>query len=76
MKYKDPFLGEIELEKIAEDRRYGVGEFVVDTIYTDTRGNYYVHTWTTAHDSEIPIRVIRKSWIDKINEFKNLTDKS
>jgi hypothetical protein len=69
MKYKDPFLGEIELQKIGEDTRYAVGEFSTDTIYVDSRGNYYIHTSTTAVDYEIPIRVLRKSLIDKIIEL-------
>lgn len=75
MKYRDPFLGEIELEKIGEDHRYAMGVDVIDTIYIDKRGNYYIHTWNSEINTEIPIQVIRKSLIDKINELTNKSNR-
>lgn len=42
MKYKDPFLGEIELKKLGESSRHLMGESIIETIYIDDCGNYYI----------------------------------
>ena len=69
MKHKDPFLGEIELKKLGETSRNAMGESVVDTIYIDESGNYYIDTWTTTGGDKQPMLFLRKSLIDKINEL-------
>jgi len=47
MKYKDPFLGEIELKLLGKTSRHLMGESVIDIIYIDESGNYYIDTWAT-----------------------------
>lgn len=69
MKYKYPFLGEIELTKLGEDSRSGFGEDVVNTIYIDDRNNYYIDTWMTIGGDKIPMQFLRKSLINKINRL-------
>ena len=62
----DPFMGEIELTKLGETTRNMVGESVIDTIYTDEQGNYWIDTWTTTGGDPIPITFLRKELIEKI----------
>lgn len=69
MKHKDPFLGEIELKKIGETSRHMMGESVIDTIYIDDRGNYYIDTWATTGGNTQPMLFLRKTLIDKIVEL-------
>lgn len=69
MKYKDPYLGEIELTKLGEDSRSGFGEDVVNRIYVDSCNNYYIDTWTTTGGDKIPMQFLRKSLINKINRL-------
>lgn len=60
MKYKDPFMGEIELTKVGETSKHLGGESRVDTIYTDSRHNYYIQTWSTLGGDPIPMAFLRK----------------
>ena len=69
MIYKDPFFGEIELKKLGETSINAVGESVVDTIYIDERGNYYIDTLVTCGNDKQPMLFLRKTLIDKINEL-------
>jgi hypothetical protein len=69
MKIINAFLGEIELTKLGETSRNLMGESVVDTIYVDERGDYYIDTWTTTGGDPIPMKFLRKELIDKINEL-------
>ena len=69
IKYKDPFLGEIELTKVGETSRNAMGESVVETIYTDDRENFYISTWTTIGGDPIPMKIIRKELAEKISQL-------
>jgi len=69
MKYTDPFLGEIELTELGFTSRHGLGEHIIDTIYIDAWGNYYIETWTTTGGDIRPMMFLRKSLIEKINEL-------
>ena len=76
-KYKDPFIGEIELLKVGETSMNLMGESVVHTIYTDNfNGHYYIDIWTTTGGDPIPMTIIPKRVIDKIIEIReNINDK-
>ena len=75
---KDPFMGEIELEKLDETSLHAVGESRIDTIYSDKRGNFWIET-TTSSDGMFepePMLFIRKGLVDlitEINQFKFFT---
>jgi len=69
MKYKDPFFGEIYLKKLGETTINDIGESIVDTIYMDESGNYYIDTWVTTGGDKQPMLFLRKALIDKINEI-------
>ena len=69
IKYKDPFLGEIELTKLGETSMHLIGESRVDTIYTDEYGNYYIDTWVTTGNDRQSMLFLRKELINKINEL-------
>ena len=62
----DPFMGEIELTKLGETTRNMVGESVIDTIYTDEQGNYWIDTWTTTGGDKTPMTFLRKELIETI----------
>lgn len=68
MKYTDPFLGEIDLKKLGEVSN---SASVIETIYIDERGNYYIETWTPDCYDKKPMFFLRKNLIDKINDFTN-----
>ena len=65
MIYKDPFLGDIELEKLITITRNMVGETVVETIYDDNRGNYFIQT-LHVDDSKSSMYRLRKEVVDAI----------
>ena len=68
MKYKDPFIGEIELTEIGETSMSGMGEIVIRTVYTDERGNYHIDAWSTTGGDRTPMTFIHKSVIEIILE--------
>ena len=73
---KDPFMGEIELEKLDETSLYAVGESRVDTIYSDKRGNFWIET-TTSSDGMFepePMLFIRKGLVDLITQLNQNKD--
>lgn len=73
MKYEDPFLGEIELERIAVNQKAAMGMYVTEEIYKDDYGNFYVNVSGLNESSEplnVPIFAIPKSVIDRIIEWK------
>lgn len=71
IKYKDPFLGEIELEKVGETSMNLMGESQVDTIYVDVKGNFWICSWVTTGGDPVPMRFLRKELIDKIVEIES-----
>ncbi len=71
-KYKDPFLGEIDLIKVGETSMHLIGEMVVHTIYTDRfNGHYYIDTWATTGGDPIPMKIIPRRVIDKIVQIES-----
>jgi hypothetical protein len=71
-KYKDPFLGEIDLIKVGETFMDLIGESIVHTIYTDRfNGHYYIDTWATTGGDIIPMKIIPRRVIDKIVQIEN-----
>ena len=70
-KYQSPFLGEVELIRVGETSRNMMGESVVQTIYVDPQGHYYIDTWTTCGGDPKPMTIISKQVIDKIIEIEN-----
>lgn len=79
-KYKDPFLGEIELTKVGEVVTNAVGETIIERIYVheNSRNNcYYISTWATSNmsfdtgDIQEEMSYIGKDLIDKIIEYQN-----
>jgi hypothetical protein len=74
MKHKDPFLGEIELKKLGETSRHLMGESIIETIYIDDLGNYYIDTWLIGSERQ-PMNKITKVLFDRITEFsKQIND--
>lgn len=71
IKYKDPFLGEIELTKHGETSMHLLGESRVDSIYLDERENLYIDTWITTGGDKEPMMYLRKDLVDKIVEIYN-----
>ena len=72
MKIKDPFFGEIEIEKIGETSMHAVGESIVRTVYIDKQGHYYIDVWaTTGNGDPLPMTIIHKDVIKIINEHEN-----
>lgn len=67
----DSFVGEIELTEVGETSRHAVGEDIVDTIYEDLSGNYYIDTWCTMPGEPQPMMFLRKTLIDEIIKIKN-----
>ena len=41
---KDPFMGEITIEKLGETTIHNNGEDTINEVYTDNRGNYWCGT--------------------------------
>jgi hypothetical protein len=81
MKYKDPFLGEIELTKVGETSRNAMGESVVETIYVNIKGDFYIDTWVTTSElvggNPIPMKFLRKELIEKLSQLTKVdTQKS
>tara|TARA_R100001015_G_C4619212_1_gene175865 strand:- start:230 stop:502 length:273 start_codon:yes stop_codon:yes gene_type:complete len=77
---KDPFMGEIELEKVGQTSLHAVGESRMDTIYSDKKGNFWIETTTTFGSDGMfepePMLFIRKGLVDlitEINQFKFFT---
>jgi len=70
MNYKDPFLGEMQLKKLGESSRHGFGEHVLETIYIDDLGNFYIYTSTIDIEHQT-INVIPKQLFDRITELLN-----
>ena len=74
MKHKDPFLGEIELKKLGESSRHLMGETIIETIYIDDWGNYYIDTWLIGSERQ-PMNKITKVLFDRITELsKQIND--
>ena len=71
IKYKDPFLGEVELTRVGETAKNLMGESLIDTIYEDPIGNYWIDTWSTTGGDPIPMKFLRKDLINKIVGIKN-----
>ena len=69
MNYTDPFRGEIQLKKLGETPISKDGESIVDTIYTDELGNYYIDSWATCGGDKQPMLFLRKELVDKIKEL-------
>lgn len=67
---KDPFVGEIELTNVGETSRHAVGEHIVDTIYEDSRGNYYIDTWCTAPGEPQPMVFLRKPLVEELTRIR------
>ena len=65
MKYKSPFLGEIELKKLEETSKHAIGETIIETIYIDSWGNYYIDHWLVGSDRQ-PMNIITKLLFDKL----------
>jgi len=62
MKYKDPFLGEVNLTKIATAG--------VDVIYMDDDGNYYINYESSDNATNpMPMTFIKKATVDKIKSL-------
>ena len=68
---KDPFVGEIELTEVGETSRHAVGEHIVDTVYEDSKGNYYIDTWCTMPGEPQPMMFLRKELIEEIIKARN-----
>jgi hypothetical protein len=68
MKHNDPFLGEIELKKLGKTSRHLGGESIIETIYVDNWGNYYIDTYLIGGDKQ-PMSKITKSLFDRITEL-------
>ena len=68
MKYKDTFLGEIDLKKLGESSRHLIGESIIETIYVDDLGNYYIDTWLIGGERQ-PMKIITKDLMDRINQL-------
>lgn len=72
IKYKDSFLGEIELTKIAEINHILCGEHVCREVYEDSRGNFYIQVSGSPNNYEpIPMYFLHKEIVEKIIEYKN-----
>jgi hypothetical protein len=68
MKYSDPFLGEIELTKLGKTSRHLMGESIIETIYVDDWGNYYIDTYLIGNEKQ-PMKKITKTLFDRITEL-------
>jgi len=68
---KDPFVGEVELTEVGETSRHAVGENIVDTIYEDDRGNYWIDTWSTTGGDPQPMMFLRKDLVEEIINARN-----
>jgi hypothetical protein len=68
---KDPFVGEIELTEVGETSRHSVGEHIVDIIYEDSGGNYWIDTFATTGSEPQPMMFLRKTLIDEIAKLRN-----
>jgi len=73
MKYKDTFLGEIELKKLGESSRHLMGESIIETIYVDDWGNYYIDTHLIGGEAQ-PMKKITKDLLDRIKQFSKQTE--
>jgi hypothetical protein len=73
MKYKDTFLGEIELKKLGESSRHLMGESIIETIYVDDCGNYYIDTHLIGGEKQ-PMKKITKNLLDRINQLSKQTE--
>ena len=73
MKYKDTFLGEIELKKLGESSRHLMGESIIETIYVDDWGNYYIDTYLIGGEIQ-PMKKITKDLLDRIKQFSKQTE--
>ena len=73
MKYKDTFLGEIELKKLGESSRHLMGESIIETIYVDDWGNYYIDTHLIGGEKQ-PMKKITKVLLDRINQLSKQTE--
>lgn len=71
MVYKDPFLGDIILKKLSVFRNSALGEDIVEVIYTDDRGNFYIDT-QLLFGNPSPMTVISKDLLIRLIEAKNL----
>jgi len=75
---KDPFMGEIELEKVGQTSLHAVGESRVDTIYSDKKGNFWIETTTTFGSDGMfepePMLFIRKGLVDLITQLNQNKD--
>ena len=68
---KDPFVGEIELTEIGETSRHAIGEHIIDTIYEDSSGNYWIETWATFGLEPKPMVFLRKELVGEIVRAMN-----
>jgi hypothetical protein len=73
MKYNDTFLGEIELKKLGESSRHLMGESIIETIYVDDWGNYYIDTHLIGGEVQ-PMKKITKDLLDRIKQFSKQTE--
>jgi hypothetical protein len=62
----DPFMGEIELIKVGETNRNQFGESIVDSIFKDTHGNYWIETWTTFGSDVTKPLFLRKELVEEL----------
>ena len=67
-------MGEIELKKLGESSRHLMGESIIETIYIDDWGNYYIDTNLIGGERQ-PMKKITKVLFDRITELSKQTAK-
>lgn len=72
---EDPFLGNIEITKVGETKKYCVGYFRTDTIYENDRGGLYIETSMLGDSpilgNTITMTFLRKEIVDIIQKLGN-----
>lgn len=73
MKYKDPFIGEVELIKIGETTNNGMGEFVSRTVYFEpiTKMYYIDIVSSTGYFGDQTMIIINKNIAEIITKNEN-----
>lgn len=71
IKYKDPFVGEIELTEVGESSKHLHGEDIVRTVYEDKFGNYYINLWSTFGTMDATMTFVHKDAVKIIVEIEN-----
>ena len=68
MKYVSPFLGEIELHQLGEKSKHYLGETIIEIIYIDDYGNYYIKT-IDLNSHEDDFQIITKDLFERLSEL-------